>query len=430
RRAPALRAHRRNGLPAVRIVLLLVAEVHRPDDERGARRRVVSVLLRRLQPDVLSDAPARPARHAAPRLHLPARRRLDDDERAGAGGRRLHDARRHPLHRRCVVVAAGRRGGERRSVAGRHARVGDLVAAPRVQLPASADGRRTRAAVGQPAGSADRRRPAQRRARCARHARDGCGARSPRRIPGTDEMAAADGAVDVRVVRRIDLHRVGGRLLRGAAVRVDDRMVLAEASGRDRHAGVADRAPDAADAERTAERESGMTSRQSAVGSRQSAVVSRQSQSSVRTLDVSMLAPGGFGHRSLMWWGTLGLVLIEGTMFALAIGAYFYLRSRNTYWPPQNIAPPDLTWGTLNLLVLLASAVPNELAKKAAEHVDLRAVRVWLVVCLVFGLAFNLVRVFEFLHLNVTFSNDAYGSIVWLLLGLHTVHIATDVADT
>src|SRR5205823_5538015 len=72
-----------------------------------------------------------------------------------------------------------------------------------------------------------------------------------------------------------------------------------------------------------------------------------------RVLDVSTLAPGGFGYRSLMWWGTLGLVLIESTMFAL-----------------------------------------------------------------------------EFTTLNVTCSNDAYGSIVWLLLGLHTTHIATDVVDT
>jgi heme/copper-type cytochrome/quinol oxidase subunit 3 len=149
-----------------------------------------------------------------------------------------------------------------------------------------------------------------------------------------------------------------------------------------------------------------------------------------RTLDVSMLAPGGFGYRSLMWWGTLGLIAIEGTMFALAIGAYFYLRTRNPYWPPQGIAPPDLKWGTLNLFVLLASAVPNELAKKAAAHVDLGLVRLWLVVALLFGVAFNAIRVMEFMTLNVTFSNDAYGSIVWLLLGLHTVHIATDVVDT
>ena len=31
-----------------------------------------------------------------------------------------------------------------------------------------------------------------------------------------------------------------------------------------------------------------------------------------RTLDVSALPPAAFGYRGLMWWGTLGIVLIEG----------------------------------------------------------------------------------------------------------------------
>ena len=149
-----------------------------------------------------------------------------------------------------------------------------------------------------------------------------------------------------------------------------------------------------------------------------------------RTLDVSMLAPGGFGYRSLMWWGTFGIVFIEGTMFALAIGAYFYLRTRVPTWPPDGVAPPDLTWGTLNLLVLLLSGIPNELAKRAAEHVNLSKARLWLVVCLLFGLVFNAIRAVEFTSLNVLWNTNAYGSIVWMLLALHTVHIATDVADS
>jgi heme/copper-type cytochrome/quinol oxidase subunit 3 len=148
-----------------------------------------------------------------------------------------------------------------------------------------------------------------------------------------------------------------------------------------------------------------------------------------RTLDVSHLAPGAFGHRSLLWWGTMGLMVIEGTAFALAIAAYFYIRLRNSTWPP-NLPPPDLLWGTLNTAVLLASAVPNELAKKAAERVDLSRVRFWLIVCLVFGVAFNMIRVLEFMTLNCSWNTNAYGSIVWMLLGLHTVHIATDVVDT
>jgi cytochrome c oxidase subunit III len=152
-------------------------------------------------------------------------------------------------------------------------------------------------------------------------------------------------------------------------------------------------------------------------------------QRPVATLDVSSLAPGAFGHRSILWWGTMGIILIEGMAFALMIATYLYLRLRNSTWPP-GVPPPDLKWGTLNLVVLLASGVPNELAKKAGERVDLAAVRFWLVVCLAFGVAFNLIRVLEFANLNVLWSTNAYGSAVWLLLGLHTVHIATDVLDT
>jgi heme/copper-type cytochrome/quinol oxidase subunit 3 len=149
-----------------------------------------------------------------------------------------------------------------------------------------------------------------------------------------------------------------------------------------------------------------------------------------RTLDVGGLAPGAFGTRSLMWWGTMGIVLIESTVFALAIGSYFFLRTRMPAFPPDGIAPPNLRWGTINTVVLLVSMIPNELAKRAGERIDLRGVRIWMTVCLVFGVAFNAVRVIEFMHLNVWWDHDAYGSIVWLLLGLHTTHIVTDFLDT
>jgi cytochrome c oxidase subunit III len=151
---------------------------------------------------------------------------------------------------------------------------------------------------------------------------------------------------------------------------------------------------------------------------------------SSRTLDVSVLPPGAFGWRSLMWWGTLGIVVIEGTVFALAVGAYFYLITRLPSWPPGNIAPPDLGWGTLNTGLLLVSMIPNELAKRAGERVDLAGVRIWMLVCIALAIAFNVVRAYEFGHLNVTWDHDAYGSIVWLLLGLHTTHIVTDLLDT
>ena len=96
--------------------------------------------------------------------------------------------------------------------------------------------------------------------------------------------------------------------------------------------------------------------------------------SAPRTLDVSALPPAAFGYRGLMWWGTLGIVLIEGMAFALAVGAYFFLRTRTPAWPPGGVAPPDLRWGTINTVVLVLSAIPNELARRAAERIDLYAV--------------------------------------------------------
>jgi cytochrome c oxidase subunit III len=150
----------------------------------------------------------------------------------------------------------------------------------------------------------------------------------------------------------------------------------------------------------------------------------------MKTIDVSTLPPGAFGSRSLMWWGTMGIILIEGVAFALAIGAYFYLRTRVPAWPPDGVVPPDLLWGTVNTAILVVSIVPNELAKHAAERVDLRGVRLWMAIGLVMAIGFNVVRAVEFTSLNVMWDRDAYGSIVWLLLGLHTVHVVTDFLDT
>lgn len=58
-----------------------------------------------------------------------------------------------------------------------------------------------------------------------------------------------------------------------------------------------------------------------------------------RELDVSALPSYAFGHRSLMWWGTFGLIAIEGTIFAIAIGAYLYLRSQADSWPSAHRRP-------------------------------------------------------------------------------------------
>jgi cytochrome c oxidase subunit III len=148
-----------------------------------------------------------------------------------------------------------------------------------------------------------------------------------------------------------------------------------------------------------------------------------------QVLDVSELPTCAFGAGSLMWWGTLGMIAIEGTVFALALAAYYYLAARSQQWP-LNLAPPWLTFGTVNLVLMLFSLVPNEWAQKASEKKDLRYTRLAMIACILFGVAFVVVRVFEFRHLNCNWDTNAYGSAVWTILGFHTAHIVTDLIDT
>ncbi|HEX6706662.1 MAG TPA: cytochrome c oxidase subunit 3 [Albitalea sp.] len=146
-------------------------------------------------------------------------------------------------------------------------------------------------------------------------------------------------------------------------------------------------------------------------------------------LDVSELPSFGFSHRSLMWWGTAAMIAIEGTVFALGVVSYFYLRSHSTTWP-MGCPAPDAGWGTLNTAILLASLWPNQWTKSAAERLDLKVVRIGLVVCLLFSVAFLVVRALEFTSLHCRWDDSAYGSIVWMLIGLHTTHLLTDALDS
>jgi cytochrome c oxidase subunit III len=146
-------------------------------------------------------------------------------------------------------------------------------------------------------------------------------------------------------------------------------------------------------------------------------------------LDVSRTPSFQFGYRSVMWWGVMGMIAIEGTVFALTIFSYLYLWAHAESWPP-GVPPPDLLWGTVNTVIMLASALPNHWTKKKAEEFDLHKVRIGLLTCLVFGFAFLIVRIPEFVALNARWDTNAYGSMIWLLLGLHTVHLLTDVFDS
>jgi heme/copper-type cytochrome/quinol oxidase subunit 3 len=144
---------------------------------------------------------------------------------------------------------------------------------------------------------------------------------------------------------------------------------------------------------------------------------------------VAHLPDHAFGPASLGWWGTIGFMLIEGMAFVLAAGTYFYLMPVDSRWPPAS-PPPALLYGSLFTVIALLSEAPNVWLNRAAHRGELGKVRAGLVLMALIGVTLLVVRGFEFTALNERWDHNAYGSILWALLMIHTVHVGTDIYDT
>jgi heme/copper-type cytochrome/quinol oxidase subunit 3 len=145
--------------------------------------------------------------------------------------------------------------------------------------------------------------------------------------------------------------------------------------------------------------------------------------------DLGSVPTTGFGSRTTAWWGTLGFISLEGTGFALASAALLYYVAVNPDWPLS--APlPDYGPGTIIMGLLLLSLIPNYFVKHWAEQERVGLTRLGIIIMSIFGILPLIVRWYEFPALNVKWDDNAYGSIQWFMLGLHTSHLLTDVGET
>lgn len=146
-------------------------------------------------------------------------------------------------------------------------------------------------------------------------------------------------------------------------------------------------------------------------------------------LDVADLPDLVFGHRDLMWWGTMGFVVIEGFTLALCIVVYLYLWKNFSEWPPAGTEVPTLLAPTLQVAVMLASLPVIRWTQRAAHEFDLDRVRRGLLLASAFIIAFTVLRGFEFYALHVRWNTNAYGSAQWLVVGSHATLIAVELVE-
>jgi cytochrome c oxidase subunit III len=146
--------------------------------------------------------------------------------------------------------------------------------------------------------------------------------------------------------------------------------------------------------------------------------------------DVRELPRTVFGHRSLMWWGTVGFIVIEGSTLFICLVSYFYLRRNFSTWPPEHIYRPELVIPTIQALLMLASNIPMRAVDRASSRMDLPAVRGSLVICSFLIVVMTVLRVFEFSSLKVRWDTNAYGSVAWATLVAHTTLLVLEMAET
>ena len=150
---------------------------------------------------------------------------------------------------------------------------------------------------------------------------------------------------------------------------------------------------------------------------------------SQRVLDVSSLTQDAVDSRALLWWGNIGMMVIEGTMFTLLLATYLYLRMANFDWPPASVPMPDLVLPTVNLVLLVLSCAAMVMADRAAMRDDFRTVRIGFCICIAIGITFLVLRFMAMTGIGFKWSSHAYGSIIWTIVGMHTLHVIVAVGE-
>jgi cytochrome c oxidase subunit I+III len=139
-----------------------------------------------------------------------------------------------------------------------------------------------------------------------------------------------------------------------------------------------------------------------------------------RTLDVSHLPQIGVLQNAALFWGAVGISLIEGAMFALLAASYYYARMSVDVWPPPGTVTPPIGLPTLELALLLLSVPPAYWATKAAQENDVPKTRQHLFLNVALGLLAIVVRGVIWAGFNFNWKTDIHGSAVWMMMTLHT----------
>ncbi len=136
------------------------------------------------------------------------------------------------------------------------------------------------------------------------------------------------------------------------------------------------------------------------------------------TTYVTSAIPNG---KLAMWWFLASEIITFGGL----ISCYIVFRMANPHWA-EEAEHLSVAIVTFNTLVLLSSSLTMVLAFAAVEREDDRGTRTWLLLTVVGGLGFLLVKAFEW-HLEIGAGRVPAASGFWAfyftMTGLHGLHV-------
>jgi heme/copper-type cytochrome/quinol oxidase subunit 3 len=147
-------------------------------------------------------------------------------------------------------------------------------------------------------------------------------------------------------------------------------------------------------------------------------------------LNVSRLPAFDISEQAPLWWGQMGIVAIESAMFGLLIATYLYYRLSFDVWPPPGARLPSVIEPTVALIPLLLSAAASYWATEGAKENNRSKMIYAMAGNLIFAAIFLVMRIREWSSFSFKWSSDAYGTIVWAILGLHSFDYVAGMVET
>jgi cytochrome c oxidase subunit 3 len=130
-------------------------------------------------------------------------------------------------------------------------------------------------------------------------------------------------------------------------------------------------------------------------------------------------------HEAVLGRSQLGMLVFLASdvmLFAPFFAAYFLLRSSGLTWPPSDVTL-DVPRTAIATAALIASSFTLVRADRAVAGEDLALARRWLGATMLLGGAFLTNQIVEYTSLDFRPSTHVYGSVYWLLTGLHSAHV-------